>query len=51
MIRACFCFDDFHFLFIAQLSQYFSNIFFDLSVDFFSTVFRDKNDVVFTSVT
>ena len=50
MIWTCLCFYDFYTFLFAQFSQDFSDISFQLTVDFFSSVFRCKHYMVLTSV-
>ena len=46
VIRTSFCFDDFHSFLFAQFPYYFSYIFFQLSIYFFSSVFRCKFNTI-----
>ena len=49
MIRACFCLNDFHSFLLAQLSQDYSNICFDLSIYRHPAVFRCKYYMILAS--
>ena len=50
MIRTCFCLDDFYSFLLTLLSQYFSNILFDLSIDFFPSVLWRKHYMILTPI-
>ena len=44
------CLQYFHILLLAQCPQYFSYVFFQLSIDIFPAVLRCKYDVILTTV-
>ena len=50
VVWTSFCFYDFHTLLFPQFSCYFSNIFFQLPLYFFSSVFRGKYNMIFTTI-
>lgn len=50
VVRTCFCLYYLHILLLAQFPQYLSNIFFQLTIYLFPSVFRCNNYMIFATI-